>query len=217
MTDPIKEFEEMYLKTLYEFYVQDPQNPIRNSRIANEMGVSQASSSEMIQRLAGKGILYHIPYRGATLTEEGLAAAARIKRRECLMEVFLVKMIDYQGDIQSAACRLEHALTDDLEAAIDRLLGYPEKTPNGELIPTISRVIEPHAPSMLLPLHALPLKSQGLVELLVVEGTEMRTLSNLGLAIGSRIESVGESTYLINEKQLDIAPSLASQILIRTQ
>ena len=42
------------------------------------------------------------------------------------------------------------ALTDDLEAAIDRLLGYPEKTPNGEPIPTISRVIEPHAPSMLL-------------------------------------------------------------------
>ena len=55
------------------------------------------------------------------------------------------------------------------------------------------------------------------MELLVVEGTEMRTLSNLGLAIGSRIESVGESTYLINEKQLDIAPSLAGQILIRTQ
>ncbi|MED6298331.1 MAG: hypothetical protein VX828_08530, partial [Candidatus Thermoplasmatota archaeon] len=68
--------------------------------------------------------------------------------------------------------------------------GYPEKTPNGELIPTISRVIQPHAPSMLLPLHALPLNSQGLIELLVVEGTEMRTLSNLGLAIGSRVESV---------------------------
>tara|TARA_B100000614_G_scaffold143898_1_gene127948 strand:+ start:2485 stop:3138 length:654 start_codon:yes stop_codon:yes gene_type:complete len=216
MSNPIKEFEEMYLKTLYEFYVQDPQNPIRNSRIAKEMGVSQASSSEMIQRLAGKGILYHIPYRGATLTEEGLAAAARIKRRECLMEVFLIKMIDYQGDIQSAACRLEHALTDELEAAIDRLLGYPEKTPGGEQIPSISRVIEPHASSMLLPLHALPENSEGLVELLVVEGTEIRTLNNLGLTIGSKIESIGESTYAINEKQLNIAPSLASQILIRT-
>ena len=216
MSDPIKEFEEMYLKTLYEFYVLDPQNPIRNSRIAEEMGVSQASSSEMIQRLAGKGLLYHIPYRGATLTEEGLAAAAKIKRRECLMEVFLVKMIDYQGDIQSAACRLEHALTDDLEAAIDRLLGYPEKTPSGELIPTISRVIEPQAPSMLLPLHAMPVHTHGLVELLVVEGTEIRTLNNLGLDIGSRVESVGDSAYVINEKQLNIAPSLASQILIRT-
>ena len=105
--DPIKEFEEMYLKKLYEFYAEDPHKPIRNSRIATEMGVSQASSSEMIQRLASKGILYHIPYRGATLTEDGLAAAARIKRRECLMEVFLVNMIDYKGDVEAAACRLE--------------------------------------------------------------------------------------------------------------
>ncbi|MBD13591.1 MAG: hypothetical protein CMJ72_00320 [Planctomycetaceae bacterium] len=216
MSGPIKEFEEMYLKTLYEFYVKEPQQPIRNSRIAKEMGVSQASSSEMIQRLAGKGILYHIPYRGATLTEEGLAAAARIKRRECLMEVFLVKMIDYQGDIQSAACRLEHALTDDLEVAIDRLLGYPEKTPSGEIIPSISRVIEPHAPSMLLPLHAQPDHSAGLVEMLVVEGAEIRTLLKLGLDIGVKIETIDNGTYVFNKQTVKISSNLASQILIRT-
>ncbi len=216
MSGPIKEFEEMYLKALYEFYVKEPQQPIRNSRIAKEMGVSQASSSEMIQRLATKGILYHIPYRGATLTEDGLAAAARIKRRECLMEVFLVKMIDYQGDIQSAACRLEHALTDDLEVAIDRLLGYPEKTPSGDIIPSISRIIEPHAASMLLPLHALPEDSAGLVEMLVVEGPEIRTLQNLGLDVGAKIESAQDGSYVINEQLLKISPSLASQILIRT-
>ena len=216
MSGPIKEFEEMYLKTLYEFYVKEPQQPIRNSRIAKEMGVSQASSSEMIQRLAGKGILYHIPYRGATLTEEGLAAAARIKRRECLMEVFLVKMIDYQGDIQSAACRLEHALTDDLEVAIDRLLGYPEKTPSGEIIPSISRVIEPHAPSMLLPLHAQPDHSAGLVEMLVVEGAEIRTLLKLGLDIGVKIETIDNGTYVFNKQTVKISSNLASQILIGT-
>ena len=216
MSGPIKEFEEMYLKTLYEFYVKEPQQPIRNSRIAKEMGVSQASSSEMIQSLAGKGILYHIPYRGATLTEEGLAAAARIKRRECLMEVFLVKMIDYQGDIQSAACRLEHALTDDLEVAIDRLLGYPEKTPSGEIIPSISRVIEPHAPSMLLPLHAQPDHSAGLVEMLVVEGAEIRTLLKLGLDIGVKIETIDNGTYVFNKQTVKISSNLASQILIRT-
>ena len=216
MSGPIKEFEEMYLKTLYEFYVKEPQQPIRNSRIAKEMGVSQASSSEMIQSLAGKGILYHIPYRGATLTEEGLAAAARIKRRECLMEVFLVKMIDYQGDIQSAAWRLEHALTDDLEVAIDRLLGYPEKTPSGEIIPSISRVIEPHAPSMLLPLHAQPDHSAGLVEMLVVEGAEIRTLLKLGLDIGVKIETIDNGTYVFNKQTVKISSNLASQILIRT-
>jgi len=216
MSDPIKEFEEMYLKKLYEFYADDPQKPIRNSRIAKEMGVSQASSSEMIQRLAGKGILYHIPYRGSTLTEKGLEAAARIKRRECLMEVFLVKMIDYQGDVHAAACRLEHALTDELEMAIDRLLGYPEKTPSGEIIPGVSREIKPVASSMLLPLNSLPENSSGVVELFILEGTEIETVKRLELEIGSVIE-LKDGSYWIDGKTLQISPDLASLILIRTQ
>lgn len=213
--EPIKEFEEMYLKKLYEFFVEDPQKPIRNSRIAEEMGVSQASSSEMIQRLAAKGILYHIPYRGSTLTEEGLAAAARIKRRECLMEVFLIRMIDYKGDVKAAACRLEHALTDDLESAIDRLLGYPEMTPGGETIPTISRQIEPFQNSMLLPLHALPEDQSGEVEMMVLEGTDVRTMSGLGVSVGSVIKSKGDE-FSINGETMVIAPEISSRILIRT-
>lgn len=135
MSEPIKEFEEMYLKTLYEFFIENPQDPIRTSRIAEAMDVSAAAASEMVHRLAVKGILYHIPYRGATLTEDGLAAAARIKRREGLMAYFLVNVLEYDGDVQAAACRLEHALTDDLEAAFDRLLGFPEETPDGDPIP----------------------------------------------------------------------------------
>ena len=170
----------------------------------------------MIQRLAGKGILYHIPYRGATLTEDGLAAAAKIKRRECLMEVFLVNMIDYKGDVEAAACRLEHALTDDLEAAIDRLLGYPEKTPSGEVIPTISRQIEPVSSSMLLPLHALPNGLSGQIELMVLEGTDIRTMSDLGVEVGSVIDSIGNQ-YSIDGKSILISSEIASQILVRTQ
>ena len=215
MGGPIKEFEEMYLKKLYEFYVEDPQKPIRNSRIAEEMGVSQASSSEMIQRLAGKGVLYHIPYRGSTLTEAGLAAAASIKRRECLMEVFLVRMIDYKGDVKAAACLLEHALTDDLESSIDRLLGYPEMTPSGESIPAIARRIEPIQNSMLLPLHALPKGKSGEVELMVLDGTDVRTMKNVGVTVGTEIESNGRD-FLIQGKVLTVSSEIASRILIRT-
>ena len=215
MSERIKEFEEMYLKTLYEFYVEDPQQPIRNSRIAKALGVSQAASSEMIQRLAGKGILYHIPYRGSTLTEAGVEAAARIKRRECLMEVFLIRMIDYKGDVKAAACRLEHALTDDLESAIDRLLGYPESTPDGEIIPTVSRHIEPITNSMLLPLHALPIDMSGEVELLVLEGADTRTLEGLGIVVGSTIQSTGDG-FSLNGQRIEITPALASRILVRT-
>jgi len=215
VSERIKEFEEMYLKTLYEFYVEDPQQPIRNSRIAEALGVSQAASSEMVQRLAGKGILYHIPYRGSTLTEAGVEAAARIKRRECLMEVFLIRMIDYKGDVKAAACRLEHALTDDLESAIDRLLGYPESTPDGEIIPTVSRHIEPITNSMLLPLHALPIGMSGEIELLVLEGADTRTLEGLGIVVGSTIQSTGNG-FSLNGQRIEITPALASRILVRT-
>ena len=215
MSERIKEFEEMYLKTLYEFYVEDPQQPIRNSRIAKALGVSQAASSEMVQRLAGKVIPYHIPYRRSTLTEAGVEAAARIKRRECLMEVFLIRMIDYKGDVKAAACRLEHALTDDLESAIDRLLGYPESTPDGEIIPTVSRHIEPITNSMLLPLHALPIDMSGEVELLVLEGADTRTLEGLGIVVGSTIQSTGDG-FSLNGQRIEITPALASRILVRT-
>ncbi len=215
MSERIKEFEEMYLKTLYEFYVEDPQQPIRNSRIAEALGVSQAASSEMVQRLAGKGILYHIPYRGSTLTEAGVEAAARIKRRECLMEVFLIRMIDYKGDVKAAACRLEHALTDDLESAIDRLLGYPESTPDGEIIPTVSRHIEPITNSMLLPLHALPIGMSGEIELLILEGADTRTLEGLGIVVSSTIHSTDDG-FSLNGQRIEITSALASRILVRT-
>ena len=215
MSERIKEFEEMYLKTLYEFYVEDPQQPIRNSRIAEALGVSQAASSEMVQRLAGKGIIYHIPYRGSTLTEAGVEAAARIKRRECLMEVFLIRMIDYKGDVKAAACRLEHALTDDLESAIDRLLGYPESTPDGEIIPTVSRHIEPITNSMLLPLHALPIGMSGEIELLILEGADTRTLEDLGIVVGSTIHSTDDG-FSLNGQRIEITPALSSRILVRT-
>lgn len=216
MSEPIREFEEMYLKTLYEFYVDDPQKPIRNSRIAESLGVSQAASSEMVQRLASKGILYHIPYRGATLTEEGVVAAARIKRRECLMEVFLVSMLDYRGDVKAAACRMEHALNDELESAIDRLLGYPECTPSGEKIPVVNRRIEPMASSMLIPLRALPNGMSGKIEMVVVEGADNRTISDVGVVTGAIIHST-QKGFIIDEDNIEISTSLSSRILVRTQ
>ena len=124
-------------------------------------------------------------------------------------------MIDYKGDVGAAACRLEHALTDDLEAAIDRLLGYPERTPSGEVIPTISRQIEPVSSSMLLPLHALPNGLSGQIELMVLEGTDIRTMSELGVEVGSVIDSIGNQ-YSIDGKSILISSEIASQILVRT-
>tara|TARA_B100001996_G_scaffold382692_1_gene375278 strand:- start:3176 stop:3826 length:651 start_codon:yes stop_codon:yes gene_type:complete len=216
MSEPINEFEEMYLKRLYEFYILDPQKPIRNRLIAEAMGVSQASSSEVIHRLASNGLVYHIPYRGATLTQDGVSAAAKIKRREGLMEVFLVNMLDYQGDVNKTACRLEHALTENLERAIDRLLGYPELTPSGEKIPMVGRHLEPNSSKFLIPLSSLKDGSSGSVELIVLDSSNTVTLQKLGLITGAII-SYSDNQYLVGEASMEIGPDLASNILIRVQ
>jgi DtxR family Mn-dependent transcriptional regulator len=215
MDEPIKEFEEMYLKTLYEFFTANPDDPVRTNALSEAMGVSAASASEMVKRLAKKGLLIHEPYKGARLSDEGFEAAARIKRREGLMEVFLVRMIGYTGDVKAAACRLEHALTDDLEAAIDRLLGYPEHTPEGEQIPPVTRLIELISPTMLVPLRALPEGMDGSIELMVLEGADVRTLEQLGIVTGTRVRSTGDG-YQFDGLRLNVSKQLASRILVRT-
>jgi hypothetical protein len=68
---------------------------------------------------------------------------------------------------------------------------------------------------MLLPLHALPVGHSGTVELLVLEGSDAKTISGLGIVLGSQIESV-EGGFSFDDKSLMITPELSSQILIRT-
>ena len=47
MSEPIREFEEMYMKTLYGLAEGSPGEPIRTSQVAEAMEVSAASASEM--------------------------------------------------------------------------------------------------------------------------------------------------------------------------
>jgi DtxR family Mn-dependent transcriptional regulator len=215
MTGPIQEDQEMYLKILFEFHLGDPDSPIRTSQVAEAMEVSGASASEMLKRLGSKGFVDHIPYKGVTMTERGIEAASRVKRREGLMEVFLVKMLDYQGDVHDAACKLEHALTDELEHTIDRLLGYPETTSDGTPIPQVKRHITAIFSRVLLPLRSLPEGIAGTIELLVIDGVEARTLSDLGIKPGARITRL-QDRFEIDGVEAQLSEALQGRILART-
>ena len=215
MSIPIQEDQEMYLKKLFQIHLIDSKEPIRTSRIAEEMNVSAPSASEMLKRLGRKGFVNYVPYKGVTLTQQGIDAASRVKRREALMEVFLVQMLDFRGDVKDVACRLEHALTDDLESAIDRLLGYPSHTIDGDEIPAANRTFSSDIEGVLLPLSALPVDSLGQIELVVIDGTDARTLSDMGLEVGSVVQNNG-GDLLINGVGMNLSNTLQSRILVRT-
>ena len=81
----LSEFEEMYLKRLFEAHVDKPDAIVKTTQLAEMMDVSPASTTEMIQRLAGRDLVTHIPYKGCRSTPDGVQRADRIKRREGLI------------------------------------------------------------------------------------------------------------------------------------
>ncbi len=212
----LSDFEEMYLKRMFEIHSEQPSAIVKTSMLADSMGVSDASTTEMIQRLAGRDLVTYIPYKGSRLTAEGFAIAGKIKRRQLLLELLLTDVIGFEGDVNSIACEMEHAVNDELEASIDKLLGYPEYNHLGEKVPQISRQFEPDIISPLLPISNMPEGSSGVVELIALTGQDIKTLENQNISIGVNVTkthssiNVSGSPYLFSEY-------LAKRILVRLE
>ena len=182
--------------------------------LAEMMGVSAASTTEMIQRLANRDLVTYIPYKGSRLTTEGFSIAGKIKRRQLLIEMLLTDVIGFQGDIHAIACEMEHAINNELEAAIDSLLGYPEETKSGERIPQVARHFETNIQTPLLPISNMPNGSTGEIEFIALSGQESKTLDNLNFRIGNFVSKTDDDLY-IDTKQISLSDSLSKKILVR--
>ena len=208
------EIEEMYLKTIFEVHSEMPGEIVKTTQIADLMGVSAASVTEMVQRLTQRGMITHIPYRGCRLTTEGFQLAARVKRREGLLEVLLKDVIGFKGDVKAVACKMEHAVGIDLEETLDRLLGYPETTVGGGKIPSIERDFETLGIGTLLPLGRLPEGSSAEVEMIVANDVETITINDCGISIGAPI-SVSEGKITTGGMEIGLSDGISMKILAR--
>lgn len=212
----LSDFEEMYLKRMFEIHSEQPSAIVKTSMLADSMGVSAASTTEMIQRLAGRDLVTYIPYKGSRLTAEGFTIAGKIKRRQLLLELLLTDVIGYEGDVSSIACEMEHAVNDELESSLDKLLGYPEYNHLGEKVPQMSRQFEPDIISPLLPISNMPEGSSGVVELIALTGQDIKTLENQNISIGVNISKTHSSTNVAGTPYL-FSEDLAKRILVRLE
>lgn len=215
VTGHFQEFEDEYLETLYEFNERIPGERVRNGELAKYLGVSPASATEMIQRLAKNGFVDYVPYKGAILTEKGLEHGMMMKRRHRLAEVLLTQL-PFEGDVHETACRLEHAFNDDLEVCISLLLGNPETDPSGKTIPPansrIAHRLEPK--SSVSTLSSLPESKKAEVTLIMTTSSTRAVLKGMGLKIGDIVEH-NESGYFLNGEEFSISKELADRILLR--
>lgn len=212
----LSDFEEMYLKKMFEIHSNNPAAIVKTSMLAESMGVSAASTTEMIQRLSGRDLVTYIPYKGSRLTSEGFAIAGKIKRRQLLLELLLTDIIGFDGDVDSVACEMEHAVNDELEASIDRLLGYPEYTNLGVRVPQISRQFDPDVKSPLLPISSMPPGSSGVVEFIALTSQDIKTLDNQQISIGANISKT-QTSIILGANPILLSESLAKRILVRLE
>ena len=83
--------EENYLKAVLKIGDRE-KHAVTTNAISKEMQTSAASVTDMLKRLADKGLLNYERYHGVTLTPEGRKLAIKLIRRHRLWEVFLVEL-----------------------------------------------------------------------------------------------------------------------------
>src|SRR5437870_8151550 len=131
-----------YLKALY--LLHGDQRPVPTRDLAQRLGISSPSVSEMVTRLTSQGLVEHDRYRGQQLTREGRKVALELVRHHRLLEMFLVRVLGYTWDeVHDEAERLEHVISERMEQRIFELLGQPELDPHGHAIPTLAGKVRP--------------------------------------------------------------------------
>ena len=143
---------EQYLETILELE-ESGIVPMR-ARLVERLGVSTPAVSETVKRLEREGYLVLDSDRVMHLTDSGRAYGTSMLRRHRLAELLLVDVLKVPwAEVHEEACRLEHAISDNLEDHLVQLLGDPGTCPHGAPIPGSANVVD-NGP--LQPLSAVP-------------------------------------------------------------
>ncbi len=127
---------EDYLKAI--FSLGRDGGAVSTQSLADRMSVSPASVTKMLKRLSDCRLVEYERYQGVTLTEPGRRVAAEILRHHRLLELYLTQALGFSWDeVHDEAERLEHFISEKLEARIAEVLGNPVFDPHGAPIPTL--------------------------------------------------------------------------------
>ncbi len=185
---------EEYLETIGA--LEERERPVSTSAIAQSMGVSLASVSEMLRRLAEKGFVEHQPYGGASLTAEGRKHFLHLTRRHRLWEVFLNRYLGVSWeDVYQHACSLEHATTDLVADRLAEFLDNPAYCPHGSPIP--GKDLKPAGanPGRTLA-DVAPGKTVTITSIILERDPDfLRYLTGLGLTPGAQVSVVEKAAY----------------------
>jgi len=208
---------EEYLESIYK--LQQPQHPVTTSRLAEHLKLSPPSVSEMVKKLTVKGLVSHT-VKGVCLTEKGGTLAKQVIRRHRLSERLLTDILGYGWDeVHEEACKLEHAITPEMEGRIEERLDNPKTCPHGYPIPDKDGIIEKET---LRPLSELKAREKATIVSVFEEDPKMlQYLASLGLLprVSISVEEVapfgGPLIVCVSGSRYALGREVASKIRVR--
>ena len=183
---------ENYAKAIYHLQ-QRGAGPVNTGAIAERVGVTPASASAMVRRMAGEGLVQHAPYHGVRLTRRGEDVALEVLRHHRLIEAFLARLGMPWDRVHEEAERLEHVISEELEELIARFLGDPTHDPHGDPIPTADLEIDEPDTRRLSDME--PGERGTVVRISDSDPAMLRYLAELGVSPGDPVRVVDRQPF----------------------
>ena len=208
---------EDYLRAIYE--LQCAEGQVATSQLAERLGVTPASATGMIKKLAEMKLLVHEPYQGVRLTKSGQKIALEVLRHHRLIERFLAESLGVPWDrVHEEAHKIEHVISEDIEERMDAVLGHPTTDPHGSPIPRPDGTIDEPATTRLAELVAG--QSAVVAEVTDHDAALLRYLGDLGLYPQSEVAVMavapldGLMTVRVGNKQHALSHAVANEVLV---
>ena len=211
ITEMPSEAVSRYLEAIY--YIDAEGDPVRASRLADWLGVSQATVAAALRRMTENELINVSAQKEITLTSGGREIATEIVRRHRIAERWLTDVLGFDWlTADEEASRIEHALSGQVAVRLHDLIGRPRTCPHGNPIPGA----EP-----------MPGAERSLVTLGVGESSRVRRISevaehevpdllsflgNHGFRLGVEVQAVemsrGGGTFTVRVGEEDVAMSV---------
>lgn len=231
----ISENIEEYLEVLYRNGNNGEQ--VSTTQLSKELNIAPGSVTQMLKKLETLGYIEYTPYKGATLTGEGMKIAQKITRKHRILEKFLIDVLKIKGDnVHKQACEMEHSLSDEAERALCNMLNNPDVCPDNNIIPACNfdfdsckqcysltdfdKIINRNF--NLLSITELTSNTEGTVSFIRGSDELLDEIAEMGIKVGSHLKyelnnNLAGNYYLItlDDKELNISIEMANNIFIR--
>ena len=143
MSDQVSPTIQDYLSILY--VLERDGEPVVGARLAELLGVSPPTVTNTLKRMARDGLVSSDSAQGTHLTKAGWQAARTVVRRHMLAEWMLARLLSW-SKTHGEAHEIEHAISQEVEAALIKEFDQPQVCPHGNPLPGHEAVVSSFVP-----------------------------------------------------------------------